>query len=57
VDITPRGVRVAGTPLGLRFEVADHVALRSPFETLAGERPGPIHNVRVGVSLIGLGWF
>jgi hypothetical protein len=37
--------------------VADHVALRSPFETLDGGRLGPIHNLRFGVSLVGLGWF
>jgi hypothetical protein len=57
VDVTPPGLRLGGTPLGVRLEVADHVALRSPFETLEGARLGSIHNVRFGVSLVGLGWF
>jgi hypothetical protein len=57
VDVLPPGARFAGNPLGIRLEVADHVALRSPFETLDGGRLGPIHNLRFGVSLVGLGWF
>jgi hypothetical protein len=57
VDILPRGLQFARTPLGLRLEVANHVTLRSPFETFEGERLGPIHNLRFGASLIGVGWF
>jgi hypothetical protein len=56
-DLVPRGLRLGGTPLGLRLEVANHTTLRSPFEPLEGERLGPIHNLRLGASLIGLGWF
>jgi hypothetical protein len=57
IDILPGGIRFAGTPLGLRLDVSDYVVLRSPFETFDGERPGPIHNLRFGISLVGLGWF
>jgi hypothetical protein len=57
LDVVPGGFRAFGTPLGVRLEVADHVALRSPFRTLDGGRLGPIHNLRFGVSLVGLGWF
>jgi hypothetical protein len=57
LDITPAGFRLGSTPLGIRLEVADHVVLRSPFRGPEGERLGPIHNFRAGVSLIGLGWF
>jgi hypothetical protein len=57
IDIVPPGFRFADTPIGVRLEVADHMAFRSPFETLEGARLGPIHNLRFGVSLIGLGWF
>ncbi|HSJ24312.1 MAG TPA: hypothetical protein VK929_06585 [Longimicrobiales bacterium] len=56
-DILPAGFRVGGNPLGIRVEVADHVVLRSPFRGTDGERLGPIHNIRAGISLIGLGWF
>jgi hypothetical protein len=57
LDITPAGFRVGSTPLGIRLEVADHVVLRSPFRGMDDERLGPIHNIRGGISLIGLGWF
>jgi hypothetical protein len=57
IDIIPGRLRIAGTPIGLRLEVADHVTMRSPFQTLTGERPGPIHNLRIGASLVGFGWF
>jgi hypothetical protein len=57
LDIIAGRLRVAGTPLGLRLEAANHVTLRSPFRTLAGERPGPIHNLRIGASLVGFGSF
>jgi hypothetical protein len=57
LDITPAGFRLGANPLGIRLEVADHVVLRSPFRGEDGERLGPIHNFRAGISLIGLGWF
>jgi hypothetical protein len=57
VDIAPLAFRIGDSRVGVRLEVADHIVLRSPFRGLEGERLGPIHNVRVGVSLIGLGWF
>jgi len=58
LDLLPRGFRVGGTPIGLRFEVADHVTLRSPFRAFEDEATlGPIHNIRFGASLIGVGWF
>lgn len=57
LDIIPGRVELFGTPLGLRLEVADHVALRSPLRGQEDERLGPVHNIRVGASLIGLGWF
>jgi hypothetical protein len=57
IDVLPAGFRFGDVPLGLRFDVADHVTLRSPFETFDGNRPGPIHNIRFGVSLVGYGWF
>jgi hypothetical protein len=42
------------TRVGVRLEAADHVVLRSPFRSAAGETFGPVHNVRVTLSLIGL---
>jgi len=58
IDVVPGGFRLGGTPLGLRIEVADHVTLRSPFRGLEDDANlGPIHNIRFGASLIGLGWF
>jgi hypothetical protein len=57
IDVLFGDARLFGTPLGLRLEVANHVTLRSPFETFEGERLGPIHNLRFGASLIGVGWF
>jgi hypothetical protein len=53
LDLVPR-FSLFDTPLGLRLEVADHVALESPFESLDGEAHGPVHNVRVTIGLIGL---
>lgn len=36
-----------GEPVGIRFEVVDHVAIESPFDPLSGTRDfSPIHNVR-----------
>jgi hypothetical protein len=57
VDIAPPQFRLGESRLGIRLEVADHIVLRSPFRGLEGQRLGPIHNVRAGISLIGLGWF
>jgi hypothetical protein len=57
LDITPPGFRLGAAPLGIRLEVANHVVLRSPFRGADDERLGPIHNIRAGISLIGLGWF
>jgi hypothetical protein len=57
IDIVPRGFRFSDTQIGLRLEVADHMTIRSPFETVEGRRLGSIHNYRFGVSLVGLGWF
>jgi len=58
IDIVPGGVRVAGTPLGLRIEISDHVVFRSPFRRIGDEAfLGPIHNIRLGASLIGIGSF
>jgi hypothetical protein len=58
IDIVPGGLRIGGTPLGLRVEVADHVVFRSPFRGIDDDaRLGPIHNLRFGASLIGVGWF
>lgn len=53
IDVVP-GRSVWGTPLGVRLEAADHVALESPFRTPGGDRLGPVHNVRVTLGLIGL---
>lgn len=53
VDVVPR-LSLFGTPLGVRLEAADHVALESPFETPGGDSLGPVHNVRVTLGLIGL---
>jgi hypothetical protein len=57
VDIAPPQFRLGESRLGIRLEVANHIVLRSPFRGLEGERLGPIHNMRAGISLIGLGWF
>jgi opacity protein-like surface antigen len=53
VDFVPR-FSLWGTPLGVRLEAADHVALESPFQTPDGDPLGPVHNVRVTLGLIGL---
>jgi hypothetical protein len=42
------------TPLGLRLEVGDHIALDSPFKPISGPRFSPVHNVRVTLSLVSL---
>lgn len=57
LDIAPAQFRLGDARLGIRLEVADHMVLRSPFRGLEGENLGPIHNLRAGISLIGLGWF
>jgi hypothetical protein len=57
IDIVPAGFQVGGLPLGIRLEAANHVTLHSPFRDFEGERLGPIHNLRVGASLLGRGWF
>ncbi|HEX2190925.1 MAG TPA: hypothetical protein VHG51_18600 [Longimicrobiaceae bacterium] len=53
IDFIP-GRSFWGTPLGIRLEAADHVALESPFQTPGGDALGPVHNVRVTLGLIGL---
>jgi hypothetical protein len=35
-----------GEPIGIRFEVVDHVVLTSPFASISGGDFDPIHNVR-----------
>lgn len=57
IDFALPRTRVWGTPIGLRFEVADQIVPRSPFRSLDGEHLGPIHNVRFSASLVGFGWF
>lgn len=57
IDVVPANFSLAGTQLGIRLDVADHIALRSQFTALDGERFGPVHNIRAGISLVGLGWF
>jgi hypothetical protein len=57
IDIVPAGFAIGGTPVGIRIEAVDHMALRSPFTDLEGGRLGPVHNIRLGVSLVGLGSF
>ncbi len=47
-------LEIQETPLGLRLEVADHVAFRSPFDPISGERFDPVHNVRVTLSLVSM---
>lgn len=44
-----------GDPVGIRVEVVDHVAFRSPFEPLSGGDFSPIHNVRLVVGAFA-GW-
>jgi hypothetical protein len=57
VDVLPTGFRFGDAPLGIRVDVADHVTVRSPFERFDSGRSGPIHNIRLGISLAGYGWF
>ncbi len=53
-DILP-DFSIFGTPSGLRLEVIDHVALKSPFEPFpSGDDFDPVHNIRASLSLIGL---
>jgi hypothetical protein len=49
------GLRWDGDPVGIRVEVVDHVALRSPFEPLSGGDFSPIHNVRLVLGAF-TGW-
>jgi hypothetical protein len=44
-----------GDPVGLRIEIVDHVAFRSPFEPLSGGDFSPIHNVRLVIGAF-TGW-
>ncbi|HEU0078118.1 MAG TPA: hypothetical protein VFQ76_10745 [Longimicrobiaceae bacterium] len=53
LDFVPR-FSLFGTPLGVRLEAADQVALESPFESPDGDALGPVHNVRVTLGLVGL---
>lgn len=53
LDIGPV-FEIQETPLGLRLEIADHLALRSPFVPLAGGRFDPVHNVRITLSLVSM---
>jgi hypothetical protein len=53
-DVMPRGASWFGTPIGFRLEAADHIVLKSPFEEPEGDRYGPVHNIRVNLSLLGL---
>ena len=53
-DILPGGLVILGTPIGFRLEAADHIALESPFRGADGAEFGPIHNIRVTLSAIGL---
>jgi hypothetical protein len=38
-------------PIGLRFEVVDHVAVKSPFNQISGGDFSPIHNVRFVIGV------
>jgi hypothetical protein len=49
------GWRWDGDPVGIRFEVADHVALSSPFEPVSGGDFSPVHNVRFVIGAF-TGW-
>ena len=49
-----RSSRIQETPLGLRLQVVDDVAFRSPFDPISGERFDPVHNVRVTLSLVSM---
>jgi len=53
LDIGPV-LELQETPLGLRLEVGDHIALDSPFKPISGPRFSPVHNVRVTLSLVSL---
>lgn len=49
------GWRWDGDPVGIRFEVADHVALSSPFEPVSGDDFSSVHNVRFVIGAF-TGW-
>jgi len=49
------GMRWDGEPVGLRFEVVDHVVLSSPFDPIAGDDFAPVHNVRFVIGAFA-GW-
>jgi len=56
IDILPASLRLFETPLGIRLEVANHTVFQSPFQSLDGDRLGPLHNLRFSIGLIGMGW-
>ncbi|HEX7090414.1 MAG TPA: hypothetical protein VF192_09765 [Longimicrobiales bacterium] len=47
-------LEIQETPLGLRLEVGDHIALDSPFEPISGPRFSPVHNMRATLSVVSL---
>jgi hypothetical protein len=49
------GWRWDGDPVGLRFEIVDHLALKSPFEPIGGGDFSPVHNVRFVIGAF-TGW-
>jgi hypothetical protein len=53
LDVGPV-LEIQETPLGLRLEVGDHIALDSPFEPISGPRFSPVHNLRVTLSVVSL---
>jgi hypothetical protein len=54
IDVLP-SFTILGTPSGIRIEVIDHVALKSPFTPIdSGAAFDPVHNVRVSIGLLGL---
>lgn len=53
IDVGP-ALDIQETPLGFRIEVADHIALQSPFDPIAGSPFAPVHNLRITVSLISM---
>jgi hypothetical protein len=52
VDLMPDWT-LFDTPIGVRAEVMDQVALRSPFAPLEGGRFDPLHNVRLSLGVLG----
>jgi hypothetical protein len=53
LDLLP-GWNLFDTPIGVRLELTDHVALTSPLESMGGRRFGPVHNVRLSLGLLGV---